>query len=353
MMVDRKAAETDPVGMLTLPSLPGAKATPTSNSILAGATILELDPATIDTSLEARIGFFFPDKAAAFGRLMAVDGQRDLIKVSRAQAGGTFDWNLHVGLHRTRGALLEGLPIYGIAVSGTPEFLRELESSENVHRRKQEPLERAKFVHALCEVATLRIAREHGELKQAQIAIKARWDRVRERDLGADQALRDEAEDTGDKMSLVYGWQESAAEAMGLDKRTVQRALRLYRLLIEPFPPELVRALADHPVVGSNDKQLRDIADLPGENQRRAVIEALLADHELSAEGARVRVGIVGPGVKIAPGHFDKFTGQIKTGWQRLNLHQRRAFVPEIAALMHTPELKRELRDRLNEELGE
>lgn len=321
-----------------------------TNSLLAEAKLFEVSPLHVEEG--TRIGFLHEDKAAALGRLMAVDGQRDPIKVVANPANADQPWRLVTGMHRLIGARIEGITVWAIEVSGEPEDLADLEASENLHRRPLAPIERAKFVHALCEAATLRIARQHGDLTQAQIAIKARWDRVRSLDLKVEQALQDEAADTEDKMSAVYGWQESAADAMGLDPRTIRRSLRLYRLVIEPFP-ELIEALAKHPVVGENDKQLRDIADLPGENQRRAVIEALLADSELSAEGARVRVGIVGAGVKIAPGHFDKFTGQIKTGWQRLNLHQRRAFVPEIAALMHTTELKRELRDRLNEELGE
>ena len=58
------------------------------------------------------------------------------------------------------------------------------------------------------------------------------------------------------------GWQESAADALSLDKRTVRRAMALYRLLIEPFP-DLAEPLAKHPIVGENASQLQMICDVP------------------------------------------------------------------------------------------
>jgi len=265
---------------------------PSSISLLRGAQILELDPETIDVDLSGRIGFYFEDKAETFGCLMAQDGQRDPVKVSRAPKGSSFAHRLHVGLHRTMGARFKGLPIYAIEVKGTPEYLRELEMSENLHRRPMEPLERAKFVHAWSQVAQERIAREHGQLRQQQLAVNARWARVKAGEIRVEQALQDECDDTADTMSAVYGWQESAAVALGLDKRTIRRALELYRLVIEPFPAELVRALADRKGVGDNAAQLKLIAEVRDEAQRGAVIEALTQNTHLSAEMARVQIGL-------------------------------------------------------------
>ena len=48
-------------------------------SLLSGAGLFELSPLHVDEG--ERIGFLHEDKAAALGRLMAVDGQRDPIKV--------------------------------------------------------------------------------------------------------------------------------------------------------------------------------------------------------------------------------------------------------------------------------
>ena len=52
-----------------------------SAPVLADAQLLELSPS--DILIPERIGFLHEDKAAALGRLMAVDGQRDPIKIVR------------------------------------------------------------------------------------------------------------------------------------------------------------------------------------------------------------------------------------------------------------------------------
>ena len=80
----------------------GAK---TRAPVLAGAQLLELSPS--DVLIPERVGFFHEDKAAALGRLMAVDGQRDPIKV--APHKGKQSWKLVTGRHRLRGAEIEGI----------------------------------------------------------------------------------------------------------------------------------------------------------------------------------------------------------------------------------------------------
>lgn len=319
------------------------------NSLLSGAQILALDPNDIDDS--NRIGFLHEDKAAALGRLMAVDGQRDPIKVTKAKKGSALPWSLVVGKHRTVGARLEGIQVFAIEVSGKPEDLADLEASENLHRRPLGPLERAKFTAALVTAAQDRIARQHGALKQHQLAVKARWDRVKSGEVRPDQALQDECDDTGAKMDRVYGWRESVADALGFGISNIKRAMRLYRLVIEPFP-DLVEALSRHPVVGGNDKQLRDIADIGDQAQRRKVIEALLADNELSVDAAVVQIGLQKAGT--APSHFQKFSDQITGAWSRLNMEQQRRFIEtNITTLCNTPDLIRRAQAQLAEKLAE
>ena len=58
---------------------------PAPKSVLESAKAVVLDPNTIDVF--GRIGFYFPDKAAAFGKLMAIDGQRTPIMVSAQPEG--------------------------------------------------------------------------------------------------------------------------------------------------------------------------------------------------------------------------------------------------------------------------
>ena len=320
-------------------------------SLLSGAKLFELSPLHVDEG--NRIGFLHQDKAAALGRLMAVDGQRDPIKVVAQPKNVDQPWRLVTGMHRLIGARIEGITVWAIEVSGKPEDLADLEASENLHRRPLAPIERAKFTAALCDAAQERIAREHGNLKQQQLAVKARWARVKRGETLVEAALQEEVGDTSDKLSSVYGWQESAADAFGLGKRDIQRALRLHRMIIEPFP-ELIDELAAHPVVGENATQLGALAGIRDEGQRRAVIELILSDPELSADEAKVRHGIGSADNSAAPRReIEKYRNQIKGGWERLSLGERRAFIPDLAGMLHTADLKRDLRDRLNNELGE
>lgn len=318
-------------------------------SLLSGATLFELAATSVDEG--ERIGFLHEDKAAALGRLMAVDGQRDPIKVVANPKNPDKPWRLVTGMHRLIGARLECITVWAIEVSGKPEELADLEASENLHRRPLQPIERAKFVQALCQAAQERIARDHGELKQQQLAVKARWDRVKLGESRVEEALQEESDDTADKMSAVYGWVESASDAMGLDRRTIRRSLELYRLIVEPFP-ELVEQLSRHPVVGENASQLRAIAEVKNEADRRRVIEALLADDEIGADDARIAVGI-DTRAGAAPVAYQKHYNAIEGGWSRLGQAERNRFLRDKLVTMLTEGQKRELRDRLNAELGE
>lgn len=314
----------------------------------ANADVISIDPA--DIFVPDRIGFLHEDKAIAFGRLMATSGQRDPIKVTAHK--GKQPWKLVTGRHRLRGAEIEGMQVFAIEVFGEAEDLAELEASENLHRRPLPPIERAMFVHALCQAAQDRIAREHGDLNAHQLGMKKRWDKVRTRKMRAEQALRDESDDSADKMSALYGWQESAADALNLGKREIRRALTIYRLIVEPFP-DLAEPLSKHPVVGENASQLKEIAGVPEETARRAVIELLLADPELSAADAVARAGGVARPEDAPRADIEKYRNQIKGGWGRLSIGEQKRFIPDLAAMLHTTELKKKMRDRLNEELGD
>lgn len=320
-----------------------------TGSLLSGANLLELSPDHVDEG--NRIGFLHEDKAAALGRLMAVDGQRDPIKVVAQPGNADKPWRLVTGMHRLIGARIECITVFAIEVSGKPEDLADLEASENLHRRPLAPLERAKFTAALVMAAQARIARQHGGLKQQQLAIKARWDAVRKWEMLPEQALKDEVEDTCGKLQHVYGWEESVGDALGMKRSAIYRDMRLFRLVIEPFP-ELAEALSRHPVVGENASQLKAISGIRDEIQRRAVIELLLADNELSADEAIVQAGIP-KAAKPSPHDHEKHCNAIKAGWNRLSIGHQKRFIPDLASMLHTQELKRLMRDRLNEELGD
>lgn len=318
-------------------------------ALLAGATLFELEPSDIETG--DRIGFLHTDKAAALGRLMAVDGQRDPIKVVKNRKGADRPWRLVTGMHRTHGAELEGISIWAIEVTGKPEDLAELEASENRHRRPLGPIERAKFTVALVQAAQERIAREHGGLKQQKLAAKARWDRVKAGEVRSDQALQDEVGDACSNFEHAYGWEDSVRDALGMGRTSIHNDLKLFRLLIEPFP-DLIERLAHHPVVGEKASQLRLITDLHGEDQRRAVIEALLADDGLNAIDACISVGLGqkdGPAPLPDQKHIDAVTGNL----DRLTVAQQKRHLPALVGALKTDEVKRQLRDLLNEELSD
>lgn len=320
-----------------------------------GDAVLRIAPDQI--AIPKRLGLYFPDKAAALGRMMAVNGQRTPLTVRKSGPRAELPWTLVVGRHRLGGALLEELAtVMAIEVSkADADEIMDIEASENVHRREQPPLERAIFVHAVCEAAKARIAREHGGLSQQQLAIRARWARVKERADNPAQALQDESDDTVGNFAAVYGWQESAANAFGMGKRDVHRSLTLYRLVVEPFGIEITQRLSDHPVVGNNASELANIAEVRDESKRRGLIAALLADRNLSADGARIICGlpVSSKGKPPIDRPYEKFFGQITSAWARIGVGQRRAFVPTLVSMLNTPELKRSMRDRLNEELGD
>lgn len=317
------------------------------NSLLSGAQMLELDPNDIDDS--GRIGFFYPDKAAALGRLMKVDGQRTPINVTRSRKGAEKPWKLVVGMHRTAGARMEGIPVFALEVSGKPEDLKELEASENNHRRRLEPLERAKFTAALVQAARDRVARENGNLSQQKLAIRARWERVKALETKAAEALTEEVNDTCLNFGRVYGWEESACDALNMSRAAIHNDLQLFRLLIEPFS-DLIEALAAHPVVGSNASQLKLIAAIKDERTRRSAIEALLADKEMSADDAVIAAGVA---QAKKPDPQRKAVDAVMGNLGRLTATEQKRFAPDIVSVFKSTEVKRQVRDLINAQLGD
>lgn len=320
-------------------------------SLLAGAKLFELSPTHVDEG--DRIGFLHEDKAAALGRLMAVDGQRDPIKVIANHKDSDRPWRLVTGMHRLIGARIECIKVWAIEVSGGADELADLEASENLHRRPLEPIERAKFTAALVQAAQDRIAREHGELSHQRLGAKLRWERVKHGELLAEKALTDDTTDACATMAQAYGWEESVGEALGMSRRSIHRDLELHRLIIAPFPA-FAEALSKHPVVGNNASQLRAIAQVKAEADRRRVIEALLVDDTLTADMAKAGLGIGnGEATPAAtPLPYQKHINAITGGWSRLGAREKGIFLRDHFVPLLTLAEKYALRDRLKEELG-
>lgn len=332
-------------------------AAPADPPFFGNAQVMILDPAHV--MVPERIGFLHEDKAVALGRLMAVDGQRDPIKVVRnlpsksveaCLSEGKKPWRLVTGAHRLRGAALEGMTVAALEVLGKAEDLVDLEASENLHRRPLGPIERAKFTAALVRAAQERLAREHGTLSHHKLGAKARWERVKAGESTVDNVLRDETEDACATLAHAYGWEESVGEALDMSRRTIHRDLSLSRLLIEPFP-ELIEALSKHPVVGENASQLKAIAQVKSETARRAVIEALLADPELSADEARVLAGIDAPESGAKPAADMVLHNRVKSTLARMRDADREATVESLVLSERVP-VKRRIFERLASELG-
>lgn len=317
-------------------------------SLLSNATLFELSPEHVDEG--DRIGFLHEDKAVALGRLMAVDGQRDPIKVVANPKNPDKPWRLVTGMHRLIGARVECISVFAIEVSGKPEELADLEASENLHRRPLAPLERAKFTAALVRAAQERIAREHGQLSHQKLGAKLRWERVKAGETRVDEALTEEVGDACAKIAQAYGWEESVGEALGMSRRSIHNDLQLFRLIIEPFP-ELAEQLSKHPGVGENASALRQIAQVKDEAQRRAVIEKLLDDEEVTLEIAMAGLGLAkreGP----APTGDEKFVSTAVDSLNRLSATAQKHHIDRIVTVLKSDEVKRQLRDRLTAEIG-
>lgn len=297
-----------------------------------GVAIVVLALSPDDIQVGDRLGAFWPDKAAAIGRLMAEDGQNEPIKVRKNGPRATKPWTLVAGLHRLEGAKLEGLAIIdAIPVTGDEATLRKIEASENIERGSRSPLERANFVRAIADAAEARLKEQHGDLSPEQIAIRARWDAMKCKAPGVerDDDLNDaEAAHTSANLALVYGWAEETAEGLGMSRRAMFRDLALHRALIAPFP-DLWRDLATHPLVGENASALRDIAAIKDEGTRRALIEDLIPNPELTLAQAKEGLGLSTASTPAATG-ATKYMNNAVSNIERLSAGQQRDFVPAL-----------------------
>jgi len=217
-----------------------------------------------DIEVGARIGLQHPDKAAALGRLIAVDGQREPI-VIRPNITGDKPWRLVTGWHRMAGMALEGLTeICAIAIDADDAEARAIEASENLHRRTFEPIERACFVRALVDAAEARLAAVHDGLNARQRGGKARHSHA---DLPITPQKQDDAASA--TVAGAYSWEDSVADAIGLSARAIYMDLQIHRQIVAAFP-DLYAEFAKRPPA----KVLRGLLLLckqPPELRRKAI----------------------------------------------------------------------------------
>lgn len=297
------------------------------------ASVFQIAPE--DILIEKRIGLFWPDKAAALGKLMAQDGQNDPIKVRKNGARAKKPWTLVVGLHRLEGAKLEGFrSIDAIEAFGDARQLRDIEASENMHRRSLPPIERACFVRAIADAAEERLNGQHDGLSPQQIAIRARWDGLKDKASGverADDVADAEADHTRLNLDRVYGWRDKVAQALGLSISAIKRDLALHRAIVAPFP-DLYAALAQHPVA-DNASALQDIASIKDQEMRRSLIEGLISNPELTLAQAKEGLGLSSPAAP-APTGATKFMNNTTSNLARLSAGDQAKIAPEIVKTM-------------------
>jgi len=309
-------------------------ATAANEATNVAGVILALSPG--DVLVGERLGAFWPDKAAAIGRLMSEDGQNEPIKVRQSGPRAKKPWTLVAGLHRLEGAKLEQLAIIdAIEVTGDEATLRKIEASENIERGSRSPLERACFVRAIADAAEARLKDQHGNLSPEQIAIRARWDGMKAKATGVerdDDLNEAEADHTSANIARVYGWADETAEGLGMSRRAMYLDLALHRAIVAPFPG-LWRDLAVHPIVGENASALRDIAAIKDERTRGDLIEGLISNPELTLAQAKEGLGLSTPAATGATG-ATKFMNNTTANLARLSAGDQAKIAPEIVNTM-------------------
>lgn len=300
-----------------------APANDISDPVVAGEIII-VDPRQVE--MGDRLRRIDRVWAESIGRSMERDGQITPIDVCPDPATGT--WRLAgPGAHRLTGALIrehEGIEARIVSADNDTQLRRE--AAENLFRRSNDPLERAAAIAELVRIHKVRAGVDPTKDGRAASAT-ARWQK----------AVKAEAADASDTMSLVYGWSDEVAELLGVSKRTVERDLLLYRRLA----PSLVARLreARHPVA-TNAGQLRALAKLDDDEQRRAVDQLLRHTNELSQfHGAKPLKSVaealaVGQLQSAAPDPEAKRLSTFLSTFQRMGLAEKKGALAHLAGML-------------------
>ena len=286
--------------------------------------IIEIDPNEVRYS--DRIGLLWPEKVEAMAALMKRDGQNDPIKVRKSVDGG--GWMLVAGLHRLEGAKLARLMVKAIVVDGDALQLRLIEASENMHRRDLGPIEKALFVRALADVYEAQFTRDYGDASPQSIGQRKRWaTQNRLADGDADAVAAHSAE----IISGLYGWQENAADALGMTSRSMRDFLLIHRQIIAALPDHY-EDLARHPIgqKRTNVMKLAEIADL---GDRRNVIDCILEwpAGKITVEQAMVECGCADTKRPAPAQGQTKFLNNAAANLDRLSASSWRSWAPTLA----------------------
>ncbi|MDP1630528.1 MAG: ParB N-terminal domain-containing protein [Caulobacter sp.] len=251
-----------------------------------------------------------PVSAQALAAVMLVDGHQDPIEVCRLP--GRSDYRLVAGAHRLEAHRLNGWShIKALIVDADAMSRRMRQVSENLWRTGLDPLARSAFVAELHELLRAKAGIKPGADGRS-ISINARWQK----------ALKDEAADTNDTMSLVYGFTAEIGETLGLTKRSIERDLLLQRRL----SPSVAAQLRSHPV-GRNAAQLRALTKLSEADQRRAADMILQGRVKNAGEAVALLVG------KVPASADAKRLSAFLGAFERMGAAERRAALRTLADL--------------------
>ena len=282
-------------------------ASSTDLAVVEQAVMLPID--MIDDS--DRLRPVDPNWAAALGRIMTADGQDDPISVCRLP--GRNGWKLITGGHRLAGARAEGwAEIKAVVKSADALERRRREVSENLWRKGLDPLDRAAFVAELHQVLRARAGIE-ADTDGRAISAQVRWQ----------TALKAEAEDATEIISVAYGFAGQIGEMVGVTDRTIRSDLELYRRLA----PSVAAQLRSHPV-GRNAAQLRALTRLSEADQKRACEMILQGRVKSAGEAVALLAGKVQPSAEAK--RLSAFIGAL----QRMGRAERKAALKTIRPLL-------------------
>lgn len=247
--------------------------------------VLELPVGDIDPAIPSRIGLFFPEKAEALAALIGAHGQNDPIKVKRNGARAATPWTLVAGLHRLEACRLLDQPVQAIAVDGDEDALRAIQASENLDRRTLGALERAMFVAAVAEAAKRQAYELHGVDNDKALAAKAKAagdkmssaERLEKVTFHPVEKADVEAELASFALRTTsYSWNAKVAEVCEMTDRHLQRALRVYRVIVEPNR-DLMDAFKSHPVASNGNALLAICHKDKAPTLVRSIVQWLIA----------------------------------------------------------------------------
>ncbi len=247
--------------------------------------------------------------AAGLGQVMQRDGQRTPIEVCRHPFAPSY--TLVTGAHRLRGAQLIGLEhIKATVISSSTVETRLAEVSENLFRRDLDPYDRATFVAELVSLRKAKAGVDPSKDGRSASAI-VRWQK----------AVKNEAHNTSDTMSLVYGWSDEIAEQLGFSKRTVERDVLLFRRLTPPTVDAL--RSVNHAIL-RNASQLKALAKLEPAPQGD-VVAALLGNGRFgNAPSKTVSDAIARVGNKRPKPAEDKRYSAFFSTYHRMSLAEKK-----------------------------